>query len=124
MTQETLFDAQDPMFGNVTLLDARRTYFGLSVCNTRIKIGISKRPSGHRGGEMHFTELCSVRGGRSMEEYYHARYAAERIAKTEWFHLSDRLAFDLIVMCIEQGRTGSAETLKAIMLGRLRKGAA
>jgi hypothetical protein len=116
MSQETLFDAD-----TVVVLDTRRCYFGLSVCETRIKIGISKRPSGHRGGEMHFDELCCVRGGKSVEDYYHQMYAAERIGKTEWFYLSDRLAFDLIVMCIEQGRMGSAERLKRIMLARLQK---
>jgi len=124
VTQAPLFDVQDPLFENVVILDARRVYFGLSVCRTRCKIGTTSRKSGRRGGELHFAELCSVRGGRSVEEYYHQKYAAERIGKTEWFDLSDRLAFDLITMCIEQGHTGSAETLKTIMLGRLRKEAA
>ena len=115
--QETLFD-----LNNVVVLDTRRVYMGLSVCETRIKIGMTRRASGHRGGEMHFDELCDVRGGKSVEDYYHQKYATERIGKTEWFHLSDRLAFDLITMCIEQGRTGSAERLKRIMLKRLQRG--
>jgi len=121
--QEPLFDDQDPLFQNVVILDARRTYFALGQ-DGLIKVGTTSRPIGRRGGEMHFTELCSVRGGRTVESHYHGKYAAERVGKTEWFRLSDRLAFDLITMCIEQGRTGSAETLKAIMLARLRKGAA
>jgi hypothetical protein len=114
VTQETLFD-------NVVILDARRTYFGLGE-HGLCKIGTTSRKSGRRGGELHFTELCSVPGGRSVEDYYHQKYATERQGKSEWFYLSDRLAFDLIVMCIEQGRPGSAETLKAIMLERLQAG--
>lgn len=114
---------QEPLFDDFVILDARRVYFGLGL-NKMIKIGTTRRANGHRGGEMHFTELCSMRGGRNVEDHYHQKYAAERIGKTEWFKLSDRLAFDLIVMCIEQGRTGSAEVLKSIMLGRLRKEAA
>ena len=73
---------------------------------------------------MHFAELCSVRGGRSVEDYYHGKYAAERIGKTEWFEPSDRLLLDLIVMCTEQGRTAAAETLKMIVRTRLQKKAA
>ena len=114
---------QEPLFDGYVILDARRVYFGLSE-NGLLKIGTTARKSGRRGGELHFTELCWVRGGRSVEDYYHGKYAAERIGKTEWFRLSDRLAFDMITMCIEQGRTGSAEALKSIMLGRLRKEAA
>jgi hypothetical protein len=114
---------QEPLFEDFVILDARRVYFGLGH-DGLIKIGTTSRKSGRRGGEMHFTELCSVRGGRTVEDHYHAKYAAERIGKTEWFKLSNRLAFNLITMCIEQGRTGSAEVLKSIMLGRLRKDAA
>jgi hypothetical protein len=117
VTQETLFD-------NVVILDTRRVYFGLGICETQIKIGTSRRPSGHRGGEMHFDELCSVRGGRSIEEYYHQKYAAERIGKSEWFRLTNRLGFDVMTMCIEQGRIASAERLKNILLKRLRTDAA
>jgi len=117
--QETLFD-----LNNVVVLDTRRVYMGLSVCETRIKIGMTRRASGHRGGEMHFDELCDVRGGKSVEDYYHQKYATERIGKTEWFHLSDRLALDLIVMCTEQGRTASAETVKMIVRTRLKQAVA
>lgn len=111
---------QEPLFEDFVILDARRVYFGLSE-NGLLKIGTTSRKSGRRGGELHFTELCSVRGGRSVESHYHQKYAADRIGTTEWFRLSGRLAFDLIVMCIEQDRTGSAEVLKSIMLGRLQK---
>ena len=100
-----------------------RVYFGLGE-NGQIKIGITKRPSGRRGGEMHFTELCSVPGGRSIEADYHAKYATERIGRTEWFHLSDRLCLDLIAVCSQQSREWAAETLKTIMLRRLRLAAA
>lgn len=113
----------DTLFPDLVILDARRVYFALGE-NGQVKIGTTSRPSGRRGGEMHFTELCNVRGGRTVESHYHAKYAAERIGKTEWFQLSDRLAFDLITMCIEQGRLRSAETLKVIMLRRLRQVAA
>jgi len=111
------------LFPDLVILDARRVYFALGE-NGQIKIGTTSRPSGRRGGEMHFTELCWVRGGRTVEGHYHAKYAAERIGKTEWFYLSDRLAFDLITMCIEQGQLRSAEILKVIMLRRLRQVAA
>src|SRR5258708_5616240 len=72
-----------------------RVYFGLGACGERVKIGLTKRKSGHRGGEMWFIEMCSVPGNRSDESHYHAKYAAERIGQTEWFHLSDRLCLDL-----------------------------
>lgn len=113
----------ETLFPELVVLDARRCYFGLGE-NFQIKIGLTSRPSGRRGGEMHFAELCSERGGRNVENYYHGKYAAERIGKTEWFHLSDRLALDLIEMCIEQGRKASAETVKMIVRSRLRQAAA
>ena len=95
-----------------------RVYFGLGD-NGQIKIGLTGRPSGHRGGEMHFTDLCTEPGDRLVEHRYHAKYATERIGKTEWFYLSNRLLFDLIAMCVQQGRVRSVETLKAIALARL-----
>lgn len=113
----------ETLFPELVVLDTRRVYFGLGE-NFQIKIGITSRPNGRRGGEMHFAELCSVRGGRSVESFYHGKYATERIGSTEWFELSDRLALDLIVMCTEQGRTGAAETIKMIIRSRLRKRAA
>ena len=113
----------ETLFPNLVILDARRVYFGLGE-TFQIKIGTTSRKSGRRGGEMHFAELCSVRGGRNVEDYYHGKYAAERIGKTEWFHLSDRLALDLIVMCTKQGRTASAETIKMILRTRLKQAAA
>lgn len=116
-------DTTDTLFPELVILDARRVYFGLGE-NFLIKIGTTSRTSGRRGGEMHFAELCSVRGGRTVENFYHGKYAAERVGKTEWFHLSDRLALDLIVMCTEQGRTASAETVKMIIRARLRQAAA
>lgn len=116
-------EANDTLFPNLVILDTRRVYFGLGV-NGLIKIGVTGRKSGHRGGELHFTELCSVRGGRSMEEFYHQKYAAERIGKTEWFNDSDRLILDLIEMCSKQGIDWAVATLKALLLRRLRKDAA
>jgi hypothetical protein len=114
---ETLFPDLEPRY-------LTRIYFGLAVCLTRIKIGKTGRPNGRRGGEMHFTELCSVPGGDLTEQMYHDMYAAERIGKTEWFHLSDRLLMDLYAMCVKQERRESAEILKAIILTRLREAAA
>lgn len=116
-------EAAETLFPNLVILDARRVYFGLGE-NGQVKIGTTSRPIGRRGGEMHFTELCSVRGGRSVESHYHAKYTSERIGKTEWFTLSDRLALDLIVMCTQQDREWASETLKVIMLRRLRQVAA
>ena len=114
--QETLFD-------DFVILDARRVYFGLGV-NNQLKIGVTSRKSGRRGGEMHFTELCFERGGRSVESYYHGKYAAERIGRTEWFVLSDRLILDLIEMCSQQGREASVAALKTLMLRRMQKATA
>ena len=116
-------DTPDTLFPELVILDARRVYFGLGE-NFLIKIGTTSRPNGRRGGEMHFAELCSVRGGRSVESYYHGKYAAEKIGKTEWFNPSDRLLLDLIVMCTEQGRAASAETVKMIVRSRLQQAAA
>ncbi len=111
--------ATETLFPDLIPLDTRRVYFGLGE-NGQLKIGTTGRPNGHRGGEMHFTELCSERGGRSVESYYHQKYAAERIGRTEWFHLSDRIALDLIAMCSKQGRDLSAEVVKTLLLRRLR----
>lgn len=115
--------AAETLFPDLVQLDTRRVYFGLGE-NGQVKIGTTSRPSGRRGGEMHFTELCSEQGGRSVESHYHAKYAAERLGRTEWFHLSDRLALDLIQMSTQQGREWAAEALKAILLRRLRQVAA
>lgn len=98
-----------------------RVYFGLGACGERIKIGLTKRTSGHRGGEMWFVELCSVPGDRAEEDQYHAQYRAERIGQTEWFHLSDRLCMDLIAMCLGQQKTDSFEILKGVLYARLRQ---
>jgi hypothetical protein len=97
-----------------------RVYFGLGQ-NGQLKIGITSRANGRRGGEMHFTELCSVPGERGAEEWYHAKYRAERIGRTEWFMLSDRILLDLVVMCVGQYRTASVEILKGIILARLQR---
>lgn len=112
----------ETLFPELVILDARRVYFGLGE-NGQIKIGTTSRKSGRRGGEMHFTELCWVRGGRTVEDYYHQKYAAERIGKTEWFTLSDRLALDLIEMCSQQGREWASATLKTLLLRRMRAAA-
>lgn len=97
-----------------------RLYWGLGASGD-LKCGITKRLVARRGGEMHFEELCSVPGGRSLEEEIHQKYNAERIGRTEWFRPSDRLLTDLLVLCVQQGRVKSVETLRAIMLRRLRK---
>jgi len=108
---ETLFPDIKPAYRS-------RIYFGLGD-NGQVKIGLTSRQNGRRGGEMHFTELCSVPGDRRTEDFYHAKYAGERIARTEWFRLSDALLVDLTLMCVQQGRTRSVEALKGLMLGRL-----
>jgi hypothetical protein len=113
---ETLFPEIQPCYRT-------RVYFGLGD-NRQIKIGMTGRQNGRRGGEMHFTELCSVPGDKLVEEWHHAKYAAERISRTEWFDLSDRLLIDLMVMCVQQGRHKSVEKLKGITLARLRQMAA
>ena len=115
--------ATETLFPDLVPFDTKRVYFGLGE-NGQVKIGTTGRPSGRRGGEMHFTELCSVPGGRSIEDSYHQKYAAERIGRTEWFHLSDRLALDLITACTKQGRDWAAEAVKVILLRRLQQVAA
>jgi len=113
----------ETLFPGLIQLDSRRIYFGWGE-NGLIKIGVTSRKSGRRGGEMHFTEMCSVPGGRNVENYYHMRYAAERVGKTEWFNPSDRLLLDLIVMCAQQRREWAAEVLKTVLLRRARRDAA
>lgn len=100
-----------------------RVYFALGA-NGQAKIGITGRETGHRGGEMHFTELCSVPGDRTVERQYHARYAAERIGRSEWFWLSDELLLNILIMCVQQGRHRSVEVLKGVILARLQQAAA
>lgn len=73
---------------------------------------------------MHFTELCSEPGDRLVEQRYRDKYAAERIGKTEWHWLSDRLLLDLIVECAQAGNIKAIETLKTIAMARLRQVAA
>ena len=107
------------LFPDLIPLNTRRVYFGLGE-NGLIKIGVTTRKSGRRGGEMHFTEMCSVPGGRNVENYYHMKYAAERVGKTEWFDASDRLLLDLIVMCAQQRLERAAEVLKTMLLRRAR----
>lgn len=108
---DTLFPDLDPKYRS-------RIYFGLGQ-NGQVKIGLTSRRNGRRGGEMHFTELCAVPGDRLVEARYHAQYADCRIGRTEWFHLTDQLLMDLLVTCVQQGRARSVETLKGIILGRL-----
>jgi len=113
---DTLFPDCEPQYRS-------RIYFGLGQ-NGQVKIGLTSRKDGRRGGEMHFTELCCVPGDRLAEARYHAQYAACRIGRTEWFYLTDQLLTELLVMCVQQGRTRSMETLKGIILGRLQHQAA
>ena len=103
---ETLFPELQPVY-------LTRVYFGLGD-NGQVKIGLTKRASGRRGGEMHFTELCAIPGDRKVEQQYHDRYADARYGTTEWFRLSQRLLVDLICMCVQQGRTDSVQRLKAV----------
>lgn len=112
VTTDSLFPDLEPRY-------LTRIYFGLGD-NGQVKIGLTKRPSGRRGGEMHFTELCSVPGGHLTERMYHDRYAAERIGKTEWFRPSDRLLMDLYAMCVKQERHMTAETVRHLIEQRMR----
>jgi hypothetical protein len=111
---DTLFDLPVPSTNS-------RCYVGLDFLGERVKFGITIRQVARRGGEVGFNELCSIPGGRSIEQAFLQKYAEERIGDTEWCRLSDRLAFDLIIMCTQQGRVQSVEILKAIMLARIRK---
>lgn len=115
--------AVETLFPELESCYLTRIYFGLGD-NGQIKIGLTKRASGHRGGEMHFTEMCSVPGGHLTERMYHDRYAAERIGKTEWFKPSDRLLIDLYAMCVKQERHLQAEAVRRLIEGRLRQAAA
>lgn len=111
---------QEPLFPELEPRYLSRVYFGLGQ-NGQVKIGITSRVDGRRGGEMHFTELCAVEGDRRVEDSYHQRYALERIGRTEWFYLSDKLLIDLITMCVTQGRSASVEVLKGLTLNRLQR---
>lgn len=113
----------DSLFPELETPYTTRVYFGLGD-NRQLKIGITGRQNGRRGGEMHFDELCCVPGDRLVEHRYHVKYAAERIGKTEWFELSNQLLVDLIVMCVSQGRTKSVLILQRLLLGRLSQAAA
>lgn len=110
----------DSMFPDLPMSPRSRLYWGLGASGD-LKCGITKRLVARRGGEMHFKELVSVPGGRSLEEEVHQRYNAERIGRTEWFRPSNRLLTDLLVLCVQQGRVQSVHILQAIMLQRLRK---
>ena len=113
---DTLFPELEPVY-------TTRVYFGLGE-NGQVKIGLTGRSVDRRGGEMHFTELCSIPGNRLVEQRYHSTYKAERIGKTEWFILTDRLLLDLIAMCVQTGNAKSAELLKTTAMTRLRQAAA
>lgn len=113
----------ETLFGEVETKYTKRIYFGYGI-NGQIKVGLTGRQNGHRGGEMHFTELCSVPGDMIIEHRYHTKYARERIGKTEWFALSDRLLLDLVVMCVQQGRWQSVDILKTLVTGRMAQAAA
>lgn len=113
---ETLFPDLEPTYRT-------RVYFGLGD-NGQLKIGITGREDGRRGGEMHFTELCAVPGDRFVEQRYHLKYTAERIGRTEWFYLSDRLLLNVTLMCVQQGRSSSVEILKHRILARMQQAVA
>jgi hypothetical protein len=108
---ETLYPELEPQYRT-------RVYFGLGQ-NGQLKIGLTGRKDGRRGGEMHFTELCAIPGNRVVEARFHQQYAADRIGRTEWFGLSDRLLMDLIVRCVQQGRSQSVEILRTLIMARL-----
>lgn len=114
---------EENLFPDLIPLNTRRVYFGLGE-NGLIKIGVTSRKSGRRGGEMHFTEMCAVPGGRNVENHYHMKYAAEKIGKTEWFNPSDRLMLDLIEMCAQQRKEWACAALKTMLLRRKHRDAA
>ena len=125
MAQEgSLMYITDSLFPELQPEHRTRIYFGLGVAEDQVKIGLTGRKDGRRGGEMHFTELCAVPGDRRTEDFYHAKYTSDRIGKTEWFRLSDQLLIDLTVMCVQQGRSRSVEILKKLTLTRLHSAAA
>jgi hypothetical protein len=113
----------ESLFGELEPRYRKRIYFGLGV-NGQIKIGLTGRANGHRGGEMHFSELCSVPGDRLTEHQYHVKYAAERHGRSEWFAPSDRLLLDTLALCAQQQRHKSVEILKEILGSRLRQAVA
>ncbi len=64
----------------------------------RVKIGTSSRPRRRLAAIWHQDLLAFERGDRGLEHRRHAQLAAERFARTEWFHLSDRLAHHVAVV--------------------------
>jgi len=116
---------EETLFPEIVPNELGWVYFGLGLGGINlIKIGHTMRTPDHRGGEVHFNPLCCVPGSKRTERMFHRKYAAERIGKSEWFHLSDRLALDLIVMCTQQGLVKSVEILKFILAERLNQSAA
>lgn len=57
----------------------------------RIKIGYSANPEQRIAGLPHDEVLALEPGGRDLEAQRHGEFAATRIARTEWFHISEEL---------------------------------
>lgn len=64
----------------------------------RVKIGTSANPRQRLAAIWHDDVLAFERGGRALEQARHARFAADRYPRTEWFRLSDDLARHIAVL--------------------------
>ena len=57
----------------------------------RVKIGTSSNPRQRLGAIWHDDLLAFERGDRRLEHRRHVQFAEERLDRTEWFELSERL---------------------------------
>lgn len=57
----------------------------------QVKIGTSSTPRTRIASLPHDEVLAFERGDRRLEQRRHAQFAAQRIPRTEWFHMNDEL---------------------------------
>lgn len=57
----------------------------------RMKIGTSSNPRRRLATLWHDELLAFERGGRALERRRHEQFAAQRLARTEWFEIDDEL---------------------------------
>jgi hypothetical protein len=103
----------DGMLFEMTPEYQKRVYFGYGL-NGQLKIGITGRENGRRGGEMHYTELFSIPGNLELEREYHNLFAHERIGRSEWFRITPPLLVTLTELCLKHGDDRSYQAVKAI----------
>jgi hypothetical protein len=66
--------------------------------DTRIKIGTSSNPRSRLTTLKHNELLAFERGGRQVEQRRHKQFAEFRLARTEWFEISDPLSAHIDIL--------------------------